>query len=92
MDDRLAFLARKPWLPLWVTLILLIGLGGLSLWQWQALERREHEQRQQRFEQEAQDISQRVVSRMQAYDGPARHLWADDGQRACVRRGVGTGA
>lgn len=68
MDDRLAFLARKPWLPLWVTLILLIGLGGLSLWQWQALERREHEQRQQRFEQEAQDISQRVVSRMQAYE------------------------
>ncbi|MFG0722479.1 CHASE domain-containing protein [Pseudomonas sp. GLN_6] len=68
MDDRLAFLARKPWLPLWVTLILLIGLGGLSLWQWQALERREHEQRQQRFELEAQDISQRVVSRMQAYE------------------------
>ncbi|SFH91066.1 PAS domain S-box-containing protein [Pseudomonas guineae] len=68
MDDRLAVTARKPWLPIWVTLILLVGLGGLSLAQWRALEQREHEQRQLRFELDAQDVSQRVLSRMQAYE------------------------
>ncbi|MFP6849081.1 MAG: response regulator [Pseudomonas sp.] len=68
MDDRPAVLARKPWMPLWVTLILLIVLGGLSLWQWRALDQREEQQRQQRFELAAQDVSQRIVSRMQAYE------------------------
>src|SRR3990167_2574507 len=68
MDDRLIFLARKPWLPLWATLFVLISLGSVSLWQWQALAQRDHQQRQQRFEVEALDISQRVVSRMQAYE------------------------
>lgn len=68
MDDRLAVTPRKPWLPIWVTLILLVGLSGLSLWQWRALEQREHEQRQLRFELDVQDVSQRVLSRMQSYE------------------------
>ena len=40
----------------------------LSFGQWRALEQREHEQRQERFERDAQDVSQRVLSRMQAYE------------------------
>lgn len=68
MDDRLAVISRKPWLPIWVTLSLLVVLGGLSFGQWRALEQREHEQRQQRFERDAQDVSQRILSRMQAYE------------------------
>ncbi|WAC43167.1 CHASE domain-containing protein [Pseudomonas sp. SL4(2022)] len=68
MDDHLAFPARKIWLPLWATLFVLISLVSLSLWQWQALTQRDNQQRQQRFELEAQDISQRVISRMQGYE------------------------
>lgn len=68
MDDRHADTPRKPWLPLWVTLALFLGLGALVVWQWQVLEQREREQSQQRFELEAQDIGQRVISRMQAYE------------------------
>ncbi|MDO9616212.1 MAG: response regulator [Pseudomonas sp.] len=68
MDDRPASTSRKPWLPLWVTLALLLGLGALIVWQWQVFEQRERAQNQQRFELEAQDIGQRVKSRMQAYE------------------------
>ncbi|HZX15260.1 MAG TPA: response regulator [Pseudomonas sp.] len=68
MDDRPASTSGKPWLPLWVTLAVLIGLGTLIVWQWQGFEQRELEQNQQRFELEAQDIGQRVISRMQAYE------------------------
>ena len=68
MDDRHASTSGKPWLPLWVTLALAFGLGSLIVWQWQALEVREREQSQHRFELEAQDIGQRVLSRMQTYE------------------------
>ncbi|WP_339522856.1 response regulator [Pseudomonas sp. EA_35y_Pfl2_R111] len=68
MDDRHASTSRKPWLPLWVTLALSLGLGALIVWQWQVFEQREREQHQQRFELEAQDIGQRVKSRMRAYE------------------------
>ncbi|PKM25310.1 MAG: hybrid sensor histidine kinase/response regulator [Gammaproteobacteria bacterium HGW-Gammaproteobacteria-13] len=68
MDDRHVSSSRKPWLPLWVTLALSLGLGALIVWQWQVFEQREREQNQQRFELEAQDIGQRVKSRMRAYE------------------------
>ena len=68
MDERSASISRKPWLPLWVTLVLLLGLGSLIIWQWQISEQREQEQSQQHFELEAQDIGQRVIIRMQAYE------------------------
>jgi PAS domain S-box-containing protein len=68
MDDKPASTSRKPWLPLWVTLALSLGLGALIVWQWQVFEQREREQSQQRFELEAQDIGQRVRSRMRAYE------------------------
>jgi PAS domain S-box-containing protein len=68
MDDKPASTSRKPWLPLWVTLALSLGLGALIVWQWQVFEQREREQSQQRFELEAQDIGQRVKSRMRAYE------------------------
>ena len=32
MDDRLAVISRKPWLPIWVTLSLLVVLGGPVIW------------------------------------------------------------
>ncbi|MFP6864187.1 response regulator [Pseudomonas sp.] len=68
MDDRPVPTSRKPWLPLWVTLALSLGLGALIVWQWQVFEQREREQSQQRFEQEAQDIGQRVKNRMHVYE------------------------
>lgn len=68
MDDRPVSSSRKPWLPLWVTLALSLGLGALIVWQWQVFEQHEREQNQQRFELEAQDIGQRVKSRMRAYE------------------------
>jgi len=68
MDVRHSASSRKPWLPFGVTLALLVGLGALILWQWQALEQRKLLERQQRFELEAEDIGQRVKSRMLAYE------------------------
>jgi PAS domain S-box-containing protein len=49
-------------------LVLLLGLGGGVVWQWQSLETRNREASQQRFQLEAQDIGQRVLSRMRAYE------------------------
>ncbi|HBZ92386.1 MAG TPA: hybrid sensor histidine kinase/response regulator, partial [Pseudomonas sp.] len=68
MDDRAVERPPRPWIPLLVALSLLFGLGGLIFWQWSVLQEREREESQQRFQLEAQDIGQRVVARMQAYE------------------------
>ncbi|MFI8745299.1 response regulator [Pseudomonas sp. NPDC077186] len=68
MDDRAVSLPPKPWLPLVVALALLLGLGALIVWQWQLTQSREREDSEQRFLLEAQDIGQRVLNRMQAYE------------------------
>ncbi|ERI53818.1 hypothetical protein N878_13945, partial [Pseudomonas sp. EGD-AK9] len=60
--------APKPWLPLAVALSLLLGLGALIVWQWQLMQSREREDSEQRFLLEAQDVGQRVLARMQAYE------------------------
>ncbi|WP_372874519.1 PAS domain S-box protein [Pseudomonas sp.] len=67
MDDRYRSVPRKH-LAVWVTLVLLLGLGGGVVWQWQSLETRNREASQQRFQLEVQDIEQRVLSRMRAYE------------------------
>ena len=68
MDVRPNPFPRKPWIPVLVALALLLGLGALMLWQWQALEQRGREEAQQRFQLESQEVKQRVESRMRAYE------------------------
>ena len=68
MDARPSPFPRKPWIPVLVTLALLLGLGALMLWQWQALEQRGREEARQRFQLESQEVKQRVESRMRAYE------------------------
>jgi PAS domain S-box-containing protein len=68
MDVRPTPSPRKPWLPVLVALVLLLGLGALMLWQWQALELRSHEEAERRFQLESQEVKQRVESRMRAYE------------------------
>ncbi|MNF44277.1 Sensor histidine kinase RcsC [compost metagenome] len=67
MEDRQRSIPRKH-LAVWVPLVLLLGLGGGVVWQWQSLETRNRQASQQRFQLEAQDIGQRVLSRMRAYE------------------------
>lgn len=68
MDDRAVKRPPRPWTPLLVALGLMLGLSGLIFWQWNTLQEREREESQRRFQQEAQDIGQRVLARMQAYE------------------------
>ncbi|SFP89212.1 PAS domain S-box protein [Pseudomonas borbori] len=67
MEDRQRSIPRKH-LAVWVPLVLLLGLGGGVVWQWQSLETRNREASQQRFQLQAEDIGQRVLSRMRAYE------------------------
>lgn len=79
MDDRAVEWTPRPWIPLLAALGLFIGLGGLIYWQWNTLQEREREDSQHRFALEAQDIGQRVMARMQAYEmGPAWRFGADE--------------
>ncbi|TRX74202.1 CHASE domain-containing protein [Pseudomonas mangiferae] len=68
MDDRHVPVKRSTRLPLAVTLILLVCLGGLVYGQWAALESRNQHEYEQRFAMEAQEIAKRIDSRMQAYE------------------------
>ncbi|TWC31352.1 PAS domain S-box-containing protein [Pseudomonas sp. SJZ079] len=68
MDDRSSAICQKYGLPLGATLAVLLGFGALSVWLWQSFEARNREGVQQRFQLEAQDVGQRVVTRMRAYE------------------------
>ena len=68
MEDRHRSIPPRPWRALGVTLALLFGLGGLTIWQWQALEARNLEENRQRFQVAAQEVGQRVEARMHAYE------------------------
>ncbi|HIQ42782.1 MAG TPA: response regulator [Pseudomonas oleovorans] len=68
MDDRAVKRPPWPWTPLLVALGLMLGLSGLIFWQWNTLQERAREESQRGFQQEAQDIGQRVLARMQAYE------------------------
>lgn len=67
MDRRETWMAR-PWLAAAVTLGLLLVLGSLVFWQWQQQQQRMQAQQRERFQLEVDDISQRVLSRMQTYE------------------------
>ena len=68
MEDRQRSIPPRPWRAVGVTLALLLGLGGLTVWQWQSLESRNLEESQKRFGIEAQEVGQRVQARMRAYE------------------------
>ena len=74
MDGVTRSIPPKPWLALWVTLALLLGLGGLIVWQWQVLEASSQQEARQRFQLEAQDIGERILHRMAAYETVLRGI------------------
>jgi len=84
---------RKPWLPLLATLILMIGLGALVGWQWQALEARNRAGHLQRFDLAVDGIEHSLIFRMRAYEmvlrgmaglmaGHEQQISAEEWQRA----------
>jgi len=68
MEGRAVQRPPRPWIPLLVSVSLLVGLGGLFFWQWNILQERAQDESQRRFQLESQDIGQRIVARMQAYE------------------------
>ncbi|MBD9484980.1 response regulator [Pseudomonas sp. PDM14] len=70
MDDTLTVApsARKPWIPLLVTLLLLVGLGALVGWQWWTLNAGSEAAQQERFDLAVDGVEQSVRERMRAYE------------------------
>jgi len=68
MEGRAVERPPRPWIPLLVAASLLVGLGGLIFWQCNILQERAQDEIQRRFQLESQDIGQRIVARMQAYE------------------------
>ncbi|MGL4318818.1 MAG: CHASE domain-containing protein, partial [Pseudomonas sp.] len=69
MDDSAPVLhVRKPWIPLLVSALLMLGLGSLVSWQWQALRSNSKAEQEQRFALEVSGIEQSVRERMLAYE------------------------
>lgn len=68
MDDRPRIPDRKPWLPVAAALVLLVALGALVVWQWQAERARYEAENQQRFDMEVDEVAQRISDRMRAYE------------------------
>ncbi|BAP80803.1 sensor histidine kinase/response regulator [Pseudomonas sp. MT-1] len=74
MDDRSALHSRKPWLPLVVTLALMVGLGGWVGWQWHVQEMRVRAEQAQRFNLAVNDVESTLRERMRAYEMVLRGL------------------
>ena len=74
MDDRSAFDPRKPWLPLLVTLILILVLGGWVAWQWDTQRDQAHEEQEQRFTLVVDEIEVTLRERMRDYEMVLRGL------------------
>jgi PAS domain S-box-containing protein len=69
MDDLApTFHSRKPWVPLLISLLLLIGLATLVLWQWRALESSNRQAQEQRFAVAVDGVELSVRERMRAYE------------------------
>ncbi|MEO4046266.1 CHASE domain-containing protein [Pseudomonas sp. CAU 1711] len=65
MDDTSS---RKPWIPLLVSLLLLVGLSLLVFWQWTILEGGSREAQERRFALAVDGIEIAVRERMHAYE------------------------
>lgn len=74
MDDRSAAPSLHMRLPIAVSLLLLLILNGVVIWQWRLLDERNDETLQQRFQLEVQGIGQQVETRMRAYEMTLRGL------------------
>ncbi|HAB63775.1 MAG TPA: hybrid sensor histidine kinase/response regulator, partial [Pseudomonas sp.] len=74
MDDRSALHSRKPWLPLVVTLALMVGLGGWVGWKWHVQEMRVRAEQAQRFNLAVNDVESTLRERMRAYEMVLRGL------------------
>ncbi|MEK1906553.1 MAG: PAS domain S-box protein [Pseudomonas sp.] len=59
---------RKPWIPLLVSALLLLGLGSLVSWQWLALRSGAAAEQDQRFALAVDGVEQSVHERMRAYE------------------------
>lgn len=59
---------RKPWIPLLVTLLLLVGLGTLVAWQWMVLGASNRDEQDARFALAVDGVEQSVRERMLAYE------------------------
>jgi CHASE1-domain containing sensor protein len=69
MDDVAPSLhSRKPWIPLLVSLLLLLGLGSLVFWQWLTLQDGSRQAQEQRFALAVDGIELSVRERMRAYE------------------------
>ncbi|MBC9249752.1 hybrid sensor histidine kinase/response regulator [Pseudomonas alcaligenes] len=69
MDDPVPLVhARKPWIPLLVSVLLMLGFGALVTWQWQILSANSKAEQQRRFALEVAGIEQSVRERMLAYE------------------------
>jgi PAS domain S-box-containing protein len=69
MDDTAPiFHSRKPWIPLLISLVLLIGLGALVFWQWRTLEQSNRQTQEQRFALAVDGVELSVRERMRAYE------------------------
>jgi PAS domain S-box-containing protein len=62
------FHSRKPWIPVLISLVLLIGLGSLVFWQWRALEQSNRQAQEQRFSLAVDGVELSVRERMRAYE------------------------
>ncbi|MWV12959.1 PAS domain S-box protein [Pseudomonas sp. R-28-1W-6] len=60
--------ARKPWIPLLVTLLLLVVLSALVTWQWLVLGANSREEQDGRFALAVDGVEQSVRERMLAYE------------------------
>ncbi|MBU1329488.1 MAG: response regulator [Gammaproteobacteria bacterium] len=74
MDDRSPAPSLHMRLPIGVSLLLLLILNGVVVWQWRLLDARNEEALQQRFQLEVQGIGQQVETRMRAYEMTLRGL------------------
>ncbi|MBD9414672.1 PAS domain S-box protein [Pseudomonas sp. PDM16] len=61
-------LARKPVVPFLISLLLLLGLGSLVLWQWWTLEQGSRLAQEQRFALAVDGVELSVRERMRAYE------------------------
>ncbi len=68
MDDNRGFHSRRRWLPYFVALGLMVGLGALVVWQWQELEANNRREQEQRFSIAVDDVQQSITERMRAYE------------------------